>query len=216
MSQAQVMTGDGQVDIPYDNYPTPQWAVEALLSRERFDDGLIWECACGDGNISELLDKYYPHTYHSDINPENLYKNATVRDFLQDYKYTDMVEKTDYIVTNPPFSLFTEFVLQAKKKCNHKFAFFMKTNGLHGINRYMDIYCDTIFPLYKVYMFCDRVKFDRFKHTNPLEHCWLVWNKHYKGLPTIEWIPEPKPNSRINTKRKEFNMKNNIIERKVA
>jgi hypothetical protein len=31
-----------------DFYPTPTFATEELLKREKFD-GAIWECACGDG-----------------------------------------------------------------------------------------------------------------------------------------------------------------------
>ena len=34
--------------------PTPPYATNALLDREKFI-GNIWECACGDGAISKLL-----------------------------------------------------------------------------------------------------------------------------------------------------------------
>lgn len=38
----------------YEFYPTPPEATRALLSVESFD-GAIWEPACGDGAISEVL-----------------------------------------------------------------------------------------------------------------------------------------------------------------
>jgi hypothetical protein len=39
-----------------DFYPTPRWATFALIENERFRGG-IWECACGDGAMSEVLSK---------------------------------------------------------------------------------------------------------------------------------------------------------------
>lgn len=40
----------------FDFYPTPPYAVKELLKRENFN-GNIWECACGDGAVSEVLKK---------------------------------------------------------------------------------------------------------------------------------------------------------------
>ena len=37
-----------------DFYPTPPYAVEELLKREVFI-GNIWECACGEGDISKVF-----------------------------------------------------------------------------------------------------------------------------------------------------------------
>ena len=37
-----------------DFYPTPRWATYALINSEHFD-GDIWEPACGDGSMSEVL-----------------------------------------------------------------------------------------------------------------------------------------------------------------
>lgn len=39
-----------------DFYPTPPWASRALLSYEEFT-GDIWECACGDGAMSNVLEE---------------------------------------------------------------------------------------------------------------------------------------------------------------
>ncbi|MDE8344167.1 MAG: hypothetical protein POG24_10155, partial [Acidocella sp.] len=37
-----------------DFYPTPGWATYALINSEQFE-GDIWEPACGDGSMSEVL-----------------------------------------------------------------------------------------------------------------------------------------------------------------
>ena len=42
-----------------DFYPTPPYAVEELLKREVFS-GNIWECACGEGDISEVFKNKVP------------------------------------------------------------------------------------------------------------------------------------------------------------
>jgi hypothetical protein len=39
-----------------DFFPTPRWATFALIDNEKFQ-GDIWECACGDGAMSEVLEQ---------------------------------------------------------------------------------------------------------------------------------------------------------------
>ena len=48
------LNNDRQKD---DFYPTPPDAIYPLLEREKFE-GEIWECACGDGAISNILKEY--------------------------------------------------------------------------------------------------------------------------------------------------------------
>ena len=38
-----------------DFFPTPAWATHALLENEHFE-GEVWECACGDGAMSRVLE----------------------------------------------------------------------------------------------------------------------------------------------------------------
>ena len=38
-----------------DFFPTPAWATHALLENEPFE-GEVWECACGDGAMSRVLE----------------------------------------------------------------------------------------------------------------------------------------------------------------
>ncbi len=39
-----------------DFFPTPRWATFALIENEKFK-GDIWECACGDGTMSRVLEE---------------------------------------------------------------------------------------------------------------------------------------------------------------
>jgi hypothetical protein len=49
-----------------DFYPTPRWATFALIENERFR-GDIWECACGDGAMSEVLEEGGRRVESSDL-----------------------------------------------------------------------------------------------------------------------------------------------------
>jgi len=55
MNKHLSIVGFGKNRDSADFYPTPPQTTEALFKREKFD-GLVWECACGDGWT------YYPKT----------------------------------------------------------------------------------------------------------------------------------------------------------
>ncbi len=55
------------VDGP-DFYPTPRWATHALIDNERFS-GDIWECACGDGEMSCVLGPVEIHRVRMTVAP---------------------------------------------------------------------------------------------------------------------------------------------------
>lgn len=82
-------------------YWTPDWAVENLLPVIPKDVKVIFECACGNKNISKVLEKHGYKVISTDI--------TTGFDFLTD----DMDKEYDMILTNPPFNLKTQFL----KRC---------------------------------------------------------------------------------------------------
>ena len=49
-----------------DFYPTPRWATFALIESERLR-GDIWECACGDGAMSDVLAETGRQVISSDL-----------------------------------------------------------------------------------------------------------------------------------------------------
>src|SRR3990172_10168829 len=61
-----------------DWYPTPPPATKALLRVEKFE-GPIWECACGDGSMSIVLQAGGYETVDTDIEPRGF---GTQQDFL--------------------------------------------------------------------------------------------------------------------------------------
>jgi hypothetical protein len=83
---------------------------------------IAYEPACGSGHISSVLREFGVHVLEDDI-------RTTGVDFLKG------TVRTEWIITNPPFSLFDSFVLKAKERSD-KFAMILKVNffGAHGRN----------------------------------------------------------------------------------
>lgn len=92
-----------------DEYMTPEWAVEALLSVERIG-GPVWEPACGHCGVVRVIERYSPNgvVLATDINPEYSrderrgldFRAGRGLDFL--LKIYASVERLT-IITNPPF-----------------------------------------------------------------------------------------------------------------
>ena len=104
----------------------------------------------------------------------------------------------DVVITNPPFSLGLDFVLQAKKVARKKICIFNKTSFLEGVKRY-DMWLDKGFPLKTMYQFSGRITFRKNNLTEQgysgmLPFSWFVFDKEYNGKPTIEWILPPSNN----------------------
>ena len=160
-----------------DFYATPQYAVEALLKQETFD-GNIWECACGDGALSEILKKNNYDVYSSDLIDRGY--GETGIDFLLTNR------KADNIITNPPFKLANEFTLKSFDVTNNKIALFLKLSFLEGITRNNKIFSQNY--LKNVYVFSKRVSFENKKGSGMMAFAWFVYDMQYQGLPTLNWI----------------------------
>lgn len=111
-----------------DYYPTPQILTKKLIETNALKNYKnILEPACGNAkNISVVLENAGFTVHSKDL--------IFGDDFLQtDYSNHNY----DALVTNPPFSLFDEFVVQAKKYFDH-FFFIGKVNFFGGHQRHID------------------------------------------------------------------------------
>src|SRR5690606_7928796 len=156
-----------------DFYPTPKYAVEELLKREQFN-GDIWECACGNGDISEVL----KNNGHNDISTDIIDRGyGTIQDFFK----SDLTANN--IITNPPFKLALEFIQEAKSKTNRKIAMFLKTVFLESEKR-KQMFLDEKYPLKTIYQFSKRVTLykegKKMKNSGMIAYAWYVWDKNYK------------------------------------
>ena len=112
-----------------DYYATEPKATELLLENEQFSPD-VWECACGEGHISEVLKAHGYSVRSSDLIGRG-YEGAEVLDFF----------KTTYndadIITNPPYKYAKEFIEHALdiSPDGTKVAMFLKLTFLEGQGR---------------------------------------------------------------------------------
>jgi len=190
MKEGNRIIGSNQGNREKDDfYPTPEWATEALMKREKFE-GLVWECACGDGSMAKVIEKYN-HVLPTDIVDRGYGLFGDV-DFLNN----ERIQPQESIITNPPYKFAKDFILTAKKKSRGKIAMLLKLSFLEGRNRF-DMFQDKEFPLKKVYVFCGRITMfpNGIKTSNAsgtIAYAWFVWDKNYEGSPQIEWINDNK------------------------
>ena len=112
-----------------DFYPTPRWATFALIDNEKFS-GDIWECACGDGTMSKVLEETGCAVLSSDLYDRGY--GEVGLDFLTSTRYADN------IITNPPYNCAEGFVASGVKHARRKLALLLRLAILEGANRAQD------------------------------------------------------------------------------
>lgn len=165
-----------------DFFPTPAWATHALMKHERFEGG-IWECACGNGAMSEVM-----KTYGSSVESSDLYDRgygAAGIDFLA------ATERVDNIVTNPPYNAAEGFVHKGLELACNKFALLLRLAFLEGGNRQKTIF--TIAPPSRVWVFSERITFypanaER-KGSGTTAYSWFVWDQNGPASTELKWLP---------------------------
>lgn len=151
-----------------DFYSTPYSLTRELLKLNEFSD-IIYEPASGSGAISKVFKDNEFKVFEDDI-------RTTGKDFLKCEEFFPS------IITNPPFSLFTEFVEKAKQ-CSNKFAFIMKTNFLGCQSRVEE---KTWQYLKSLYIFSRQVDYrtplreDGHLCVGNLITGWGIWDKNWK------------------------------------
>lgn len=167
-----------------DFFPTPAWATEALIDNERFD-GDIWECACGNGAMSEVLAQTGNRIVSSDLYDRG-YGEAGV-DFLTTSR------KSSNIITNPPFNSAEGFVSVGLEGAANKFALLLRLAFLEGGNRQRKIFSKA--PPARVWVFSERITFypegAEQKGSGTTAYAWFVWDKDAQGSTELRWF-EPK------------------------
>ena len=158
-----------------DFYATQPKATELLLKLENFSP-LIWECACGQGHMSEVLKDQGYRVKSTDVIDRG-YGDGIV-DFLQ---CTEHFEGD--IITNPPYSLAKEFVYKALELINpgNKLALFLKLTFLESKSR------QQLFKKYPpkvIYVASSRLKcvkdgdFEKYeKCATAIAYAWYIWEK---------------------------------------
>ena len=170
----------------HDYYATEPKAVKFLFELEHFD-GKIWECACGEGSLSEEMKKLGYEVLSTDIIDRGY--GDKIMDFLglENHNETDM-----HIVTNPPYRYANDFIIRALSimQQGKKLALFLPIRYLEGKQRKQTF---RKYPPKIVYVSSSRLKcaingeFEKMTGS-AVSYAWFVWEKGYNGKTMLDWF----------------------------
>lgn len=167
--------GDQSKRRELDFYPTPPEATHALMQflfennivNESF---LVWEPACGDGAMSDVIGEYVQAVHASDIRITGYSLDGGI-DFLSN-KFS-----CDAIITNPPFNLSEQFIRHAISQAG-VVAMLLKSQYWHAQKR-IDLFNDHppayVLPLTWRPDFLFDQRANGVKGSPTMEVHWTVW-----------------------------------------
>lgn len=165
-----------------DFYPTPKWATHALIDNENFS-GDIWECACGDGAMSDVLEHTGNQVVSTDLFDRGYGETGI------DFRIAD--RKTANIVTNPPFHSAEAFVHSGIRNARDKFALLLRLAFLEGGRRQKTIF--SVSNPSRVWVFSERITFYPKgavkKGGGTTAYAWFVWDSSHTGPTELNWFP---------------------------
>ncbi len=163
-----------------DYFPTPAWATWALIDNERFEGG-IWESACGNGAMSEVLKETGQQLQSSDLYDRG-YGEAGI-DFLETSR------RADNVITNPPYNAAEGFVRSGLSASRKKLALLLRLAFLEGANRQRTIFSQV--PPSRVWVFSERITFypagATIRGSGTTAYAWFVWDKDSPGT-ELKWF----------------------------
>ena len=168
-----------------DFYATDPIALKLLLREEKFSN--VWECACGQGHLSEVLKQTGIHGKSTD------YINRGYGDGQVDFLGIENQKWGGDIITNPPFRYAQEFIEKALTiiDAERKVAMFLRIQFLEGKER------GRFFkkhPPKFIYVSSRRIKcakngdFVKYSANSAICYCWFVWEKGFKGETVLKWF----------------------------
>lgn len=168
------------VDGP-DYYPTPAWATHALANNEKFE-GDIWESACGNGAMTDVLELYGNRIISSDLYDRGF--GDVGIDFLSSG------QRAANIITNPPFNSAEGFVRAGLERADQKLALLLRLAFLEGANRQRTIFSQC--PPSRVWIFSERITFYPAnavqKGSGTTAYAWFVWDKSAPSTTELRWF----------------------------
>lgn len=201
-----------------DFFPTPPWATRALcevvLRLEpgpfgyegwdheggRLQARSVWEPACGEGHMAEVLAEYFGWVHPSDVHDYGkgypvgsfLGEGADVAQWPRGAEQIPVGDRPDWIITNPPFNKAAEFVTRAISEANVGVALLLRTQWLEGGERYRDVF--SYRPPSLIAQFVERVPMVKGRWdpdgSTATSYMWFVWTLPIARDNTrFMWIP---------------------------
>lgn len=181
-----------------DPFFTPPWATRALcevvlpklvINPNHVPHASVWEPACGEGHISEVLSEYFGSVLATDIHD---YGRGDAWPGKADFLDMAAPVRADWIITNPPFrgNMAERFVLRALDLAQVGVAMFVALQFLESVGRYERIFKDR--PPTLISFFSERVPCLKGRWnpdaSSDAAYIWLVWVKDRAPMAPF-WIP---------------------------
>lgn len=168
---------------PHDLYQTPHWCTEVLLAHLPEPSGLIWEPACGDGQMVNVLKG------RTDVIATDITRGS---DFLlAKSAHPDISE----IITNPPYGSrgtlahkFIRHALALTKAQRGKVAMLLRVDFDSAKTR-SDVFGNHPAFARKIVLRKRIQWFGKGKNGSSENHAWFVWDWSHSGSPTIGYAP---------------------------
>lgn len=163
-----------------DFYPTPKALIfELVKTGELNRKKKILDPSCGTGVIAYMLKLLC----FSDVEEHDLYVDGV--DFLE------TSGKVPQIVTNPPFSLFDDFVRKAKERATKKIIFIGRLNFFGTADRWASGIWDelkTVYVFNRMVDYRTPLREDGTFNVGALVTGWFVWERGWRKPPMIKSI----------------------------
>ena len=177
----------------HDFYATEPKALELLLEKEHFFP-YVWECACGNGHLSEVLKAHGYEVRSSDLRARE-YEDTEELDFLKVSKDDIRNDFSRDIITNPPYKYAKEFVEHALEISmdSTKIAMFLKLTFLESKAR-RELF--EKYPPKVIYVSSSRLQcakngdFEKYGKGvgTAVAYAWFIWEKGFTGEPVVRWF----------------------------
>lgn len=186
VKQAGSSNGAKEAREAQDYYATEPKAIDELCKCETFSP-IVWECACGEGHMSEALSRHGYHVISTDL-IERGYGQGGV-DFLN-----LPVSRGDVdIITNPPYKYALDFIKRALETLEdgRKLALLLPIQFLEGKAR-RKLYDEQ--PPKVIYVSSGRLvcaknaDWERYAKCSLRCYAWFVWVKGWRGETTLRWM----------------------------
>lgn len=172
-----------------DFYPTPPEPTLAFLAAEgerMADFPAIWEPACGNGAMAELMKREGHNVICSDLVDRGY--GATIRSF---YDYREAPSKA--LVTNPPFQEChgdPAWVRHALENLGIEYMALLLPLGWPGAKERSAIWAQR--PPARIYLMRWRIDFTG-QGAPPMLNAWFVWDGPFKGNPELRMLDKCDP-----------------------
>lgn len=181
-------------------YRTQRPGIVSLLKAERFDRD-VWECCCGDGAVSRVLEEAGYDVHSTDLVDRGYGQDRGPHcDVLS---FTQAPRRT--VVTNPPFPIAADMVRHLLSIGVEEIALLLKVN-YWNVGARIELFRETR-PA-KVYMATFRMDFSldgpkpsRRKKGDPakpkkknapmMDIMWCIWRAGHQGLPEMDLLAKP-------------------------